>query len=167
VTSAWNRLAGLRPDLGLRPLGARSNEPALTRFDWQQLLVSFRDDVKRYLAWTAVPDPLDDQARQRPLAPKTRRLRREYIHSAVSAAVAGGIDAAQLTSLATLVAPDMFKPALGQRWKQDGRKLTAYTHGIAGTLVAVAAEWVRVPPETLATLKALRRARQFAHRSDP
>jgi integrase len=156
VTSAWNRLAGLRPDLGLRPLGARSNEPALTRFDWQQLLVSFRDDVKRYLAWTAVPDPLDDQARQRPLAPKTRRLRREYIHSAVSAAVAGGIDAAQLTSLATLVAPDMFKPALGQRWKQDGRKLTAYTHGIAGTLVAVAAEWVRVPPETLATLKALR-----------
>src|SRR5262249_43909624 len=71
VTAAWNRLAGLRPNLGLRPLGARSNGPALTRYDWQQLLASFRDDAERYLAWTAVPDPLDDQARQRPLAPKT------------------------------------------------------------------------------------------------
>src|SRR5262249_18998792 len=96
VTASWNRLASLRPDLELRPLGARSDGPALTRFDWQQLLASFRDDVERYLAWTAVPDPLDDNARQRPLAAKTRRLRREYIHSAASAAIAAGIDPAHL-----------------------------------------------------------------------
>ena len=107
--------------------------------------------------WTAVPDPLDDQARQRPLAPKTRRLRREQIHSAVSAAVAAGIDPTQLTSLASLVDPEVFKATLGRRWKQDGRKLTAYAHGIAGTLVAIAAEWVKIGGEALADLKTMRR----------
>jgi integrase len=157
VTTAWYRLVRLQPDLELRPVSAPSEGPALTRFDWQQLPASFRDDVERHLTWTSVPDPLDEKARRRPLAPKTRHLRREYIHSAVSAAIAAGIDATQLTSLATLVSPDTFRAALGQRWKQDGRKLTAYTHGIAGTLVAVAAEWVKVPVETLTTLKALRR----------
>ena len=107
--------------------------------------------------WTAVPDPLDDRARQRPLAPKTRRLRREQIHSAVSAAVAAGIDPTQLTSLASLVDPEVFKATLGRRWKQDGRKLTAYAHGIAGTLVAIAAEWVKIGGEALAELKTMRR----------
>ncbi len=157
VTAAWNRLAGLQPNLGLRPINAPSKGPALTRFDWQQLPASFRDDVERYFTWTAVPDPLDDQARRRPLAPKTRRLRREQIHSAVTAAVAGGIEPADITSLATLASPDTFKAALGHRLIQDGRKLTAYTHGVAGTLVAIAQEWVNVPAETLASLKGMRR----------
>jgi hypothetical protein len=125
VTRAWNRLARLQPNLELRAVSAPSKGTALARCDWQQLLASFRDDVERYLTWTAVPDPLDEQARRRPLAPKTRRLRREYIHSAVSAAIAGGIDPAQLTSLATLVTPETFKTALGHRWKEDGRKLNA------------------------------------------
>jgi integrase len=157
VTTAWNRLVRLQPDLELKPVSAPSEGRALTRFDWQQLPASFRDDVERHLTWTSVPDPLDEKARRRPLAPKTRHLRREYIHSAVSAAVAGGIDPAQLTSLATLVAPDTFKAALGHRWKEDGRKLTAYTHGVAGTLIAIAQEWVNVPAETLASLKGMRR----------
>jgi integrase len=157
VTTTWNHLVSLQPHLGLRLLSVRSNGQALTRFDWQQLLASFRDDVERHLAWTEVPDPLDDQARQKPLAPKTRHLRREQIHSAVSAAVAAGIDPTELTTLATLVAPGTFKAALRHRWKQDGGKLTAYTHGVAGTLVAIAQEWVKVPAETLDTLKELRR----------
>lgn len=157
VTTAWNRLARLQPNLELRPVSASSEGPALARFEWQRLPSTFQEDVDRYLTWTAVPDPLDEKARRRPLAPKTRHLRREYIHSAVSAAVAGGIDPAQLTSLAALVAPDTFKAALGHRWKQAGRKLTAYTHGVAGTLIAIAQEWVKVPAETLANLKELRR----------
>jgi integrase len=157
VTTAWNRLVKLQPNSELRPVSVLSKGPGLMRFDWQQLPASFQDDVERHLTWTSVPYPLDEKARRRPLAPKTRHLRREYIHSAVSAAVAGGIDPAQLTSLATLVVPDTFKAALGHRWKQDGRKLSAYTHGVAGTLIAIAQEWVNVPAETLANLKGMRR----------
>jgi integrase len=41
--------------------------------------------------------------------------------------------------------------------QQDGRKLSAYTHGIAITLTAIASESVKVPSEVLATLKGLRK----------
>ena len=44
-----------------------------------------------------------------------------------------------------------------QLWEEGGRTLTAYTHGVAGTLIAIAAEWVKAPAETIATLKTLRR----------
>jgi hypothetical protein len=38
----------------------------------------------------------------------------------------------------------------------EDRKLTAYTHGLAGSLIAIAKEWVRVPNDALAALKATR-----------
>ena len=157
VARAWNLLAAIRPDRGLVAVQLPSNRPAPTRFAWEQLPVSFQDDVDRHLAWTSVPDPLDESARARALAPKTRRLRRDHIHSAVTAAVAAGVDTNSLTSLAILVAPETFKALLGHRWHEDGRKLSAYTHGVAGTLIAIASEWVRAPADTLATLKVLRR----------
>ena len=61
------------------------------------------------------------------------------------------------TSLASLVEPETFKALLRHLWEAGGRTLTAYTHGVAGTLVAIAAEWVKLPAETVAELKALRR----------
>jgi excisionase family DNA binding protein len=110
----------------------------------------------RHLAWTALPDPLDEGARKRALAPKTRHLRRDHIHSAVTAAVAAGVNGDSLTSLASLVSTDTFKTLLRHLWKEDGNKLSAYTHGVAGTLVAIASEWVKAPADTIANLKTLR-----------
>jgi integrase len=156
VAVAWNRLAALEP-WKLRMVQVPSSKPAPTRVAWEQLPASFRDDVERHLAWAAVPDPLDEGARARALAPATLHLRRDHLHSAVTAAVAAGADVADLTSLGSLVAPDLFKALLRQRWNEDGRKLSAYTHGVAGTLIAIASEWVKVPPETLASQKTLRR----------
>jgi hypothetical protein len=156
VAVAWNRLAALEP-WKLRMVQVPSSKPAPTRVAWEQLRASFRDDVERHLAWAAVPDPLDEGARARALAPATLHLRRDHLHSAVTAAVAAGADVADLTSLGSLVAPDLFKALLRQRWNEDGRKLSAYTHGVAGTLIAIASEWVKVPPETLASQKTLRR----------
>ena len=98
-----------------------------------------------------------EHARARALAPRTLHLRRDHIHSAVTAACAAGIDVACWTSLASLVEPESFKALLRQLWEEGGRTLTAYTHGVAGTLVAIAAEWVKLPAETVATLKQLRR----------
>ena len=72
-------------------------------------------------------------------------MRRDHIHSAVTAAGAAGIDVASWTSLASLVEPETFKTLLRQLWEEGGRTLTAYTHGVAGTLVAIAAEWVQCP----------------------
>jgi integrase len=157
VAVEWNRLAALEADRRLRVVQVPSGKPAPTRVAWEDLPASFRDEVHRHLSWASVPDPLDEGARARALAPRTLRLRREHIHSAVSAAVATGIAAADLTSLASLVVPETFKALLRQLWNGDGRKLSAYTHGVAGTLIAIASEWVKVPAGTLASLKALRR----------
>src|SRR5207247_11383470 len=40
--------------------------------------------------------------------------------------------------------------------ESEGRRLSAYTHGLAGSLIAIAKEWVMVPNEILGALKAVR-----------
>jgi integrase len=156
VATAWNRLVTLAPDRGLRSVPAPSNKPAPTRYPWERLPASFQDDVERHLTWTSVPDPLDEGARAKALAPRTRHLRRDYIHSAVTAALAAGVAPESLTSLASLVATETFKALVRELWKRGGSKLSAYTHGVAGTLIAIAAEWVKAPADAIAALKTLR-----------
>ena len=86
---------------------------------------------RAYLTWAAVPDPLADGARARALAPLSLRLQQTHIHSAVTAAAAAGIPRRSVTSLASLVEPETFRTLLRHRWRQDGSKLSAYTHGVA------------------------------------
>jgi hypothetical protein len=144
IVRSWNRLAQSFPDEGLRPIKVRKRTNGPPRFPWHDLPASFRRDVDGYLEWAAVPDPLEENARRSPLASRTIHLRRDHLHSAVSAAVAAGVDGKQLVSLKSLVELDTFKKILRHRWEEEGRKLTAYTHGVAGSLIAIAKEWVRV-----------------------
>jgi integrase len=153
----WNLLRALQPSSSLSAVQVPVNKLAPTRVPWERLPASFREDVDRYLRWCAMPDPLDAQARARALAPRTLRLRRDQIHSAVTAACAVGIDVDRLTSLASLVELEVFRALLRQLWARGGRALSAYTHGVAGTLIAIAAEWVEAPADTIANLKQLRR----------
>jgi integrase len=156
VRRAWNALVAQHPTK-LRAVTVRPNERVLKRIRWEQFPAPLRRDVEDYLDWAAVPDPLDEGARARALSASTLRLQRQHIHSAASAAVAAGIAVEQLTSLAVLVEPEIFRIVLRQLWHQDGRKLSAYTHGTAITLIAMAAKWAEATPEAVATLKALRK----------
>jgi len=156
VRRAWNALVAQHPT-NLRAVTVESNTRILKRLQWAQFPAPFRRDVEDYLDWAAVPDPLDEAARARALGPRTLRLQRQHIHSAASAAVAAGIPIGQLTSLAMLVQPEAFRAVLKQLWQRDGRKLSANTHGIAITLIAIASEWVKATAEAVVTLKALRK----------
>lgn len=156
VAKAWNRLAALSADQALRRVQVPSNRPASTRVPWLELSASFRDEVEKYLVWCSVPDPLDDEARARALAPVSVRLRRDHIHLAASAACAAGIDAERLTSLADLVEPETFRAVLRHLWEKRGGKLSAYTRDVAGSLITMASEWVRAPADQLSNLKKLR-----------
>jgi integrase len=133
-----------------------SNRPSPTRIPWHKFPALFQEDVERYLTWASVPDPLAEGARVRALRPLSLRLRQTHIHSAASAAVAAGIPLDRITSLASLVEPETFRALLGQLWHKDGRKLSAFTHGVAVTLVAIASEWVKASPDVIAKLKSLR-----------
>jgi integrase len=157
VALLWNRLCTLPPDRGLSAVAVPASKLVPTRVPWEELPESFRAETQTYLAWCAMPDPLDEQARARALAPLTLGLRRGHIHSAVTAACGAGIHPHRLTSLAKLTEPEVFRALLRHRWGEDGRNLSAYTHGMAGTLIAAAAEWVKAPADVIATLKQLRR----------
>jgi integrase len=156
IVRSWNRVALAYPEENLRKVEVTRRVNGPPRFPWYKLLASFRQDVTDYLEWASVPDPLDENARRTPLAAKTIRLRRDHVHSAVTAAVAAGVDSNHLVDLGSLIEPETFKKILRYRWESEGRKLTAYTHGLAGSVIAIAKEWVRVPNESLAALKATR-----------
>jgi integrase len=156
VRQTWNALAGRHWAEGLQPVAVPTNRPAPTKELWRRLPASFREDVEGYLAWAAVPDPLADGARAKALAPLSLRLQRTHVRSAVTAAVAAGIRVDEITSLARLLEPETFRTVLRHLWQGDGGKLTAYTHGVAVTLIAIASEWVEVSRDDLAALKALR-----------
>jgi integrase len=62
----------------------------------------------------------------------------------------------RLRSLADLVKPETFRAILRHRWREDGKRLSAYTHGLAVTLTAIANEWVGMSPNMIAELKTIR-----------
>jgi integrase len=155
IVTAWNRLVALKPDLFA--IAAPNSTKVLKRVPWEHLPATFFADLQKYLAWCAVPDALDDNARATKLAPATMRLRRDQVHSAVTAAVAAGVVPESLRSLADLVRLDNFKAILRKLYVDDGSVLTAYTHGVAGTLISVAKEWVESPDVEVTALKKLRR----------
>jgi integrase len=157
VAQGWNALVKLAPSSKLKAVSVPSFKPATRRVDWDILPASFRQDLEDYLAWCAMPDPLDEGARARMLAPRTRRLRREQIHSAVTAALAAGVQPTHLVSLAALLDAGVVRALLRHMWKADGGKLSAYTHGVAGMLLAASKEWAKLPADKLEDLKDLRR----------
>jgi hypothetical protein len=156
VGKCWNTLVALHGAAGLHPVAMAGNERVLKRIPWQHLPASLLEDVECYLRWGAVPDPLAEGARPRALSARTIILQRNHIHSAVTAAAAAGIALDRITSLTTLVELETFRALLRELWQQDGRKLSAYTHGVVITLLAIASDWVKTQPEAVASLKALR-----------
>ena len=156
VAKLWNKLVAMLPDRGLHTVQIPNWTVTSNRLPWQRLPASIRKEKDDYLRWCAVPDPLDEDARTRALAPASLRLRRDHIHLAVSAACSAGIDPNQLTCLSRLVEPEMFRTILRQQWKERGQKPTSYIVSLASVLIKIAAEWVKVPLEQLAALKEIR-----------
>ena len=155
VVASWNRLVALCPEAGLRSIRVPENNRSNVRLPWETLPKPLREDVARHLEWASVPDPLAEGARVRRLGSQSINLRREHIHSSVHAGTAAGIELEKFTSLAMLVEPDTVRVVLRQLWRQYGNRLSARTHGIAVTLVAIASEWVKLPTEKIAELKRL------------
>ena len=90
IVRSWNALIACLPNEGLQPIAVTKIHHGPPRVPWNELPISFRADVDAYLEWASVPDPLDEDARGTALKKGTLALRKDHIHSAVSAAIAGG-----------------------------------------------------------------------------
>jgi integrase len=154
VTKIWNEVAA-QPGLGVRPVTLASFRPASRRVDWELLPGRFRHSVDEHLAWCSGSDVFAADARSRPLAVRTLKLRRGQIHAAVTALVDAGVDPSTIGSLADLVTPAALKLILRQRYEAANGRVNAYNRDLAEALVQIAREWVKVDVATLAELKKL------------
>jgi len=149
----WNEVAAGLPDLGIAVVAIPSFRPPPQRVDWDLLSDAFRRDVEAYFDWCAGADVFAADARPRPLAPRTRKLRRDEIHAAATALIASGVAVATIRSLADLVAEDSFRRILRRRHDAAGGKANSFNHALAKALIQIAREWVRVDVGTLDKLK--------------
>jgi hypothetical protein len=78
VSQIWNEVAR-QPELNLQPVAVPSFRRPSQRIGWMLLPEELRKDVDDYLAWCAGTDSFAADARPRPLAPRTLRLRRDQI----------------------------------------------------------------------------------------
>jgi integrase len=124
------------------------------RIDWNLVPTTFHKDAREYFTWCA-GDPLATNARSRPLAPRTIKLRQDQIHAAVTALVESGVAPKDIRSLADLVSPENFKQVLRRRHQMVGGRQNMFNHDLARSLIEVARQWVDADGATLAELRRL------------
>jgi site-specific recombinase XerD len=118
---------------------------------------SFRRDVEAYLAHLAGGGPLDEDERPA-LRPATLRFRRTQLLQLASALVHRGRAPDTITGLASLVSDiQTAKTILGFFLERSANERTGQIHNLSQMLPQIARRWVRVDPQRLEALKALRR----------
>jgi integrase len=154
VAKIWNEVAG-QPELDICQVTVPSFRPVPKRLNWELLPSQFRQSVDDHLAWCSGSDVFNENARPRPLAAQTLKLRRDQIHAAVTALVAAGIKPLAIKSLADLVNPGAFKLILRQRYNAANGRENSYNRALAEALAQIAREWVKVDASAFAELKKL------------
>jgi integrase len=152
VSKVWNEVAR---QLNLQQVTVPNFRRPPRRIEWTKLSGSFRTDVDQYLAWCGGADPFAADARSRVLAPRTCTLRRELIHTAVTALVESGVKPAAIRSLTDLVSPENFKRMLRRRYEAAKGRENATNRDLAEALVQIGREWVKVDADVLVELKRL------------
>jgi hypothetical protein len=156
VAQIWNE-AVERSGLDLQAVRVPSFQSPAKRLDWTLLGRAFRKDADRFLTGGAGTDVFAANARPRPLAPRTVKLRRDQIHAAVTALVESGVKMSTIKSLAVLVTPENFKRILRRRHEMVGGRENIFNHDLAVSLLQIAREWVKVDAGVLAELRRLAR----------
>ena len=151
----WNEVVNALPHLGLCPLTRPSFRAPPKRISWATLTEEFRADVDRYLSWCEGADAFAAEARPRPLAPRTLKLRGNQIHAAATALVDSGVAPASITGLCDLVAIEHFRRILRQRHREAREQENNFNRDLAEALGQIAREWVKVDAGALAELKRL------------
>ena len=82
-------------------------------------------------------------------------MRRQQIHTAVTALVESDVEPSAIESLADLVSPENFKRILRRRHESVGGRENMFNRDLAEALAQIAREWVKVDASALAELRRL------------
>ena len=148
VANLWNEAAATLPgwpQVTLTPPTslARPKHLPLTAFP-----ASFVADLDAYLAWLSGTDVLAASAPPRVYKPTTVKLRSDSLRLAASTLAEAIGDPESVVSLAALVQPVHVKTILTIYRQRAGNINTAFIHGLAVALVAVARHWVKLDPKS-------------------
>src|SRR3974390_704875 len=155
VATVWNEVVDLLPDERLTTVTKPSFRGPPKWIAWETLTNAFRADVDKYLTWCAVTDPFAEDARPRPLRPRTLKLRRSQIRTAVTELIKSGVAPETIKRLGDLVSLDYFRRILRRRNEAVGGNIKTFNLDLAEALVQIAREWVKVDALTLAELNKL------------
>jgi integrase len=153
VARIWNEVAS-QSKFDLQLVRVPSFRSPVKRIDWNRLPKMFHDDLNDYLTWCTA-DPLATDARPRPLASRTIKLRWDQIHAGLTSLVQSGVAPNKISSLADLVAVENFKRILRRRHEMTGGRENVFNHDLARTLVEIARQWAKVDATSLAELRRL------------
>ncbi len=152
TTAIWNEVATVTPSENLqklKPVAPRAPK----RVPWEELTAEFRADVDAYLAWLRCDDKFAEDARDKPLAARTIKLRRHQIHAAVTALVGSGVDCKSVLGLRDLVTDQGYRRIFRRREDLVGKDPNGFNRDLAEMLVRMAKEWVRLDGEPLQRLR--------------
>lgn len=124
VATIWNEVAVAFPDLGLAVVTKPWFRAAAKRIVWDTTAEAFRADVAKYLEWSAGADQFAEDARPRPLAPRTLKLRHNQIHAAVTALVESGVPADSIACLGDLVRLDHVRKSCDNAMRKPAARPT-------------------------------------------
>ena len=154
VAQIWNA-AAKRSQFKLKVVTVPSFRRPAQRVDLHLISQSFRKDRDDWLSWCAGLDVFAANARARPLAPQTLRLRQDQILAAVTALAESGIALKDIGSLADLVSLENFKRILRRRHEMVGGRENIFNADLARMLVEVGRDWVKLNPARLKQLARL------------
>ncbi len=117
---------------------------------------SFLADVDGYLAHLA-GDDLFARTGRGPASRITLRGVRLQIFELAAALVHSGRAPETIRSLADLAEPEALKTALTFFWSRNGKRKTGHLRNFALGAIKIAKYWVKLPPDKIAALQAIRR----------
>ncbi len=137
LARAWNSCIGLVQGW---PAG-RLVEPPLKAMEgpaWQDFPAGLCAGIERYLCDLAKPRRSYRGKRLRPCKLSTIRTRKAELVAFVRMAVKLGVPLGSLTSIGSLLHPDMVERVIDAYWQQDGEEPRIYTIELGSKLLAIA-----------------------------
>jgi integrase len=148
------------------PVQQLTEPPIKAKVDpaWEDFPAGIRKDIDAYLAGLRKVRRGSSGKRIRPCQPATIRTRRAELMAVARMAARLGMPIESLTSLATLLHPDVIEPVVEAYWEKNGNEPKVFTIDLGWKLLRIAREIDCLDPDAIQRLDEMRaRLEDYRH----